>query len=823
VTRVHRIKSVRIRTIVLAMALTMAASALFQIDSYRKAKRVGEINKRDAHVRDVLAAIASLRSAVQEAVIGQRGYLLTGGSQDLELYRSAADRVTGLLGQVGDLTANDPAQAEYARRLRPLIVRELEDLEDGVDVPRERGRGAAGGAGARAEADARSTDEIRRVMDGMTDEAQQVRSRCLAETQAVAAAQARSLVVAAAYRVGVLLSGCTLILLQQARQRRTEQQCRQSEELFRNAFDHAATGMALADETGRWLRVNRALCDLVGYAEGELLRRDCRSITHAEDHGAERDATEALTAGRVDSYQLEKRYLHKDGRVVPAVLTKSLVRDEGGRPQTFISQIQDITERKRAEDRLRHQSLHDALTGLPNRLLLGERIQRGIDRARQDPDYRLAVLFLDLDRFKLINDSLGHAAGDKLLTTVAERLGRCVRGGDGVGTGQGEGGGGGHVVARLAGDEFTVLLEGLRGPGDAEVVAERILWELAKPVEFGGQEIRTSASIGIVHHGDGRRYETARELLADADAALYKAKAAGRGGFAVFDADMQQSALARLRLAGELRRAVEHGQFVLHYQPIVSLEDRQVAGFEALVRWEHPERGLLGPEDFIDVAEETGLIVPLGNWVLQEACRQLAHWRRQYRQRRPLQSQPTVTGGADLFVTVALSRKQLVEPGLVRLVRDLKEQRPGAFDEGGLRVKIGEPVLMQDLELVNGTLKELRSAGVRVWVGNFGAGITSLGCLRSTGLDGLKIDRRAVGSAADHRDSAAVVHSVLELARNLGLQVVAEGLETAEQVAMLQAMGCDLGQGFYFAPPLAAGEAEQQLNAGLRAALARPA
>lgn len=376
------------------------------------------------------------------------------------------------------------------------------------------------------------------------------------------AAQARSLVFASIYRVFVLLAGCSLILRQQAIQRRTEQMCRQSEEFFRNAFDHAATGMALADESGRWMKVNRALCEILGYAEEELLRTSAPSITHADDVEKQRRAVEELKAGRVDGYQLEKRYLHKDGHTVWALVTQSLFRDERGRPQTFITQIQDITQRKEAEDRLRHQSLHDALTGLPNRLLLNERIQRGIERACQDPDYRLAVLFLDLDRFKQINDSLGHAAGDKLLTTVAERLRHCVRDRDTVGASgcagatAGEGSGGdGHTVGRLAGDEFTVLLDGLRSPCDAERVAERILRELARPVEFGGRQIRTGASIGIVH-ADGPRYTSAQQLLADADAALYQAKAAGRGRYVVFEPDGQQHAVEPLRLPSDLRAAV---------------------------------------------------------------------------------------------------------------------------------------------------------------------------------------------------------------------------------------------------------------------------
>jgi predicted signal transduction protein with EAL and GGDEF domain len=470
---------------------------------------------------------------------------------------------------------------------------------------------------------------------------------------------------------------------------------------------------------------------------------------------------------------------------------------------------------------LRHQSRHDALTGLPNRLFLEERLRQGIERAKQDPDYRLAVLFLDLDRFKQINDSLGHAAGDKLLVTVAERLRRCVRGGDLVtGTGNVEAadedaGGAGHTVARLAGDEFTIVLDGLRTPDEAERVAARILRELDLPLEFGGQQIRAAASIGIVH-AVGRCYTTAAQLLADADAALYKAKAGGRGRFVVFDADAQQSALERLRLASELRRAIEQGQFVLHYQPIVSLLDGQVAGFQVMPRWDHPERGLLLPDQFLDLAEETGLAEPLGDWVLQQGSRQLVDWKKRYPRHWPSQSLralPAAPGDPGMFMIVALSKKRLADPALIHRVRALQQERQDALGDGWLRVTVAEPALMQDVDAVNVILAELRSAGVRIWIDNFGSGVTSLECMRSTALDGVKIDGRVVGSASGRRDYAAVLYSVLELARNLHLQVVADGLETAEQVMMLQAMGCNLGQGSYFGLPVAASEAEKMLEA----------
>lgn len=806
-----RIRSTSTRSIVFVVALTLAASAVFQIHSYQRARRMEEIGRRDAHVRGVLAALAVLRSATQDAIIGRNGYSLSGNAASLNLYRTAADRIPQILHEVGDLTTNEPAQAELVRQLEPLVDDELTDLAQSDDTAQQQSDEVR--ASASNVLNTRWTLQIRQILDAMTDQEQQVRASDLEQTRDAASTQARALLIASAYRVFVLIGGCTLILRQQARQRRTERLLRQSEEFFRNAFVHAATGIALANASGRWVRVNRALCELLGYAPQELLQIAPTSITLPEELAKERAAIEHLIAGNVDSHQLETCYIHKSGHPVWAVVTRSLVRDEKGRPQTFISQIQDVTERKRAEDQLRHQSQHDALTGLPNRLLLDERIRRGLERASKDPEFRMAVLFLDLDRFKLINDSLGHAAGDKLLITIAQRLRGCVRGSDWLE----------HTVARLAGDEFTVLLEGFRSPADAERVAQRILDELSGAVDIDGRQIHAGASIGIVH-ASGCHYATASQVLADADAALYTAKAAGRGRYAVYDASAQESAVQRLRLAGELRRALEHEQFVLHYQPIVSLIDRRVVGFETLLRWNHPDRGMLASDQFIDLADEAGLTVPLGNWVLQQSSQQLAGWKLERETRHRPQLQPGASspaGGADPFFIVAFSCKQLVDHGLAQRVRDL--QRQHALQDGWLRVTIPEPVLMQNPEGVNAILAELRSAGARAWLDNFGSGVTALSCLRSTVLDGLKIDGRSVESPDNRRESAAIIHSVLELARNLRLQVIAGGLETAEQVTMLQAMGCELGQGSYFGEPLLAAEAGRSLDACLPSILARSA
>ena len=452
---------------------------------------------------------------------------------------------------------------------------------------------------------------------------------------------------------------------------------------------------------------------------------------------------------------------------------------------------------KRAGERMAHQALHDALTGLPNRTLFQDRVGRCLARARRDGGYRFAVLFLDLDRFKVVNDSLGHAAGDKLLTAVAARLAECVREADGVARVGGGDGRAERVVARMGGDEFTVLLDGLGEPGDAARVAERILAAVGRPVEFEGHEIATSASIGVVIGGPD--YGSHEDVLRDADAAMYEAKARGKNRYAIFDEAVHATAVARLRLESDLRRAIERGELVLHYQPIVSLRTRDVVGLEALVRWRRDGR-LVSPADFIPVAEETGIIVPVGRWVLAEACRQMAAWRAKHPSLPPA------------WVSVNVSRRQLGDPELVaHVARVIGES---GVDPSLVKLELTESVIMEDGEAARRTLLRLKELGVRVSMDDFGTGYSSLSCLHRFPIDELKVDRSFVLDHDGRRDAAAVVYAVVNLAHNLGIRVVAEGLEHAEHVAFLQALDCDYGQGFLFAPPLEAGEAEAFLLRG---------
>jgi diguanylate cyclase (GGDEF)-like protein/PAS domain S-box-containing protein len=431
---------------------------------------------------------------------------------------------------------------------------------------------------------------------------------------------------------------------------------------------------------------------------------------------------------------------------------------------------EEITGRRAVEEQLRHEALHDALTGLPNRLLFLEHLARALLRQRRTPEHQFAVLFLDLDRFKVVNDGLGHHVGDELLVAVAGRLLGCVRGTD--------------TVARFGGDEFAVLLDGIP---DLEFVlgaAERIQETVSAPVALSGYEVYTSASIGVAL--SGAAYGRPEYLLRNADMAMYRAKAAGMGRTEVFDRAMHARALLRLQTETDLRHALERGEFRVFFQPVVGLGDGGVAGVEALVRWKHPERGWVGPGEFIAAAEETGLISALGRWVLGEACRCVRAW--------------DAAGCPPVWASVNLSVKQFVQP-------DLAAQVAAALDASGLapdrlRLEVTESVVADDLEAAAATLRRLRALGPRVYMDDFGTGYSSLSYLHRLPLDGLKVDRSFVSRIGTEESAAALVRTIAALGSSLGLAVVGEGVETPAQLAALRALEFDFAQGFHLCPPL---------------------
>ncbi len=553
----------------------------------------------------------------------------------------------------------------------------------------------------------------------------------------------------------------------------------ESAERFRSAFDYSAIGMALVSSEGRWLQVNHSLCALLGYTESELLATDFLKVTHPDDLGAALANIRQLLKGQIPTYQMEKRYIHKSGHEVWVTWSVSLVREQHSNSVHLIFQIQDITNRKLAEQQLHHDAFHDALTGLPNRALFMDHLKLAIARSQRHSDQMFAVLYLDLDRFKIINDSLGHMIGDNLLIGIARRLEECLRPGD--------------TVARLGGDEFTVLIEDINSEGEAITVAERIHKELAVPFNLSGREVFTTISIGIAT--SATVYERAEEILRDADTAMYRAKSLGKSRHEIFDKAMHARALNILQLETDLRRAVERQEFFLQYQPIVDLDGFKLRGFEALVRWRHPERGFISPIDFIPVAEETGMIAPIGEWVLREACTQMQRW------------QAIFPSDPPLSISVNLSGRQFTQNDLIQKVADILSETK--ILPNSLKLEITESVVMENIEMATGMLKELRALGVQLSIDDFGTCYSSLSYLHRFPIDTLKIDRSFVTDMSENNENTEIVRTIVMLAQNLGMDVVAEGVETNEQLALLRKLGCEYGQGYFFSKPVHTDGAEK--------------
>jgi diguanylate cyclase (GGDEF)-like protein len=428
-----------------------------------------------------------------------------------------------------------------------------------------------------------------------------------------------------------------------------------------------------------------------------------------------------------------------------------------------------------SKDHFRHAAFHDALTNLPNRALLTENLKFVIERAKNHEDYQFAVLFLDLDRFKNVNDSLGHSIGDQLLIAMARRLESCIREVD--------------MVARLGGDEFAILLDGIASGGDATNMARRIQEKLTSPFNLSGHEVFTTTSLGIALSSTG--YDHPENMLRDADTAMYRAKAQGKACYEVFDKGMHTHAVYVLQMENDLRRALEREEFLVYYQPIVSLDNGQLAGFEALIRWQHPDRGFINPSDFIPLAEDTGLIVPIGEWILKRACEQLAKWQWQSPVNR------------HLFMSVNLSSKQISQPELVDVIRDTLEETH--VEAKHIKLEITESAVMDNAEMAVRLLKRLKALGVGLSIDDFGTGYSSLGYLHRFPVNTLKIDRSFVGRIGEQTENSEIVRTIISLAENMGMDVVAEGVETLNQLSHLRGLKCQYGQGYLFSRPVDAG------------------
>jgi len=661
-------------------------------------------------------------------------------------------------------------------------------------------------------------------------------------------------------------------------------------ERFRSTFYDAPIGMAVVSLDGRYLRVNRSLCEILGYSEGHLLNTTYGAITYPEDFDASMEYVRRVLEGETQKYQLEKRYVHADGHPVWVLLSVSLIRDTEGRPLCFIAHVQDISERKRVEEelrldeerlrgladaaleglvisdggmileanqalldifgytlsemvgrsvlefvvpndrdqvrqnilsgfeepyeivglrkdgtrlelevrgkafsyrgrvvrvtavrditkrkalerRLRQQALYDLLTGLPNRALFMDRLSGALARGRRRRR-RVAVMFVDLDNFKFVNDSLGHHAGDELLVTLSKGLRACLRLED--------------TLARLGGDEFAVLLEDVADEGEATRLAERIVEELRVPFTLDNKEVFITPSIGIALNDSSQ--DSPDGLLRKADIAMYWSKKEGKARYQLFEPSIEAQSTERTRLEHDLRRALEHDEFGLCYQPVVGVDSGRIMGVEALVRWKHPERGLVLPEEFVPLAEETGLIVPIGKRVLREACRQAREWQERYSSDRPF------------VVGVNLSARQLEHPGLADEVEEAL--RDSGLDPRALTLEITEGAVVKDEERNIDAMRRLGALGIRFALDDFGTGYSALAYLRRLPVGLLKLDRSFMEKLGEDGEAEVLLSGVISITSGLGLYVLAEGVETPEQLALVKSLGCDLAQGNYFSEPL---------------------
>lgn len=559
-------------------------------------------------------------------------------------------------------------------------------------------------------------------------------------------------------------------------QKQVQDELQESQQRYQLLFDSNPHSVWVYDlETLNFLAVNEAAIKHYGYSRQEFCQLTLKDLRPEEDI--------SILLEQVDQFQsLETfitrivRHRKKDGTIIDVEVASQPITFDGKRARLVLST--DITERKRAEEQLIHNALHDALTGLPNRALFLEHLRHAIERNEQHRPKPFAVLFLDFDHFKIINDSLGHMEGDNLLRLIAQRLNNCLRPGD--------------IIARLGGDEFTILLDDLGETSNVIQIVERIQSDLKFPFKLNGSEVFSSASIGIALSKDSN-YTKPENMLRDADIAMYRAKANGKAQHQLFNQTMHEQANHRLQLETELRYALKNEEFCLYFQPIINLQTDRIKGFESLVRWQHPTRGIVSPLEFIPVAEETGLIIPLGLWILHQSCLQLRQWQTEYK------FNPSLT------MSVNLSCKQFLQKDLVEQV--IKIMNETGIETNSLRLEITESYLMEDSETAITIMNRLRAAGTKLSIDDFGTGYSSLSYLHQLPINYLKIDRSFVSQTHVKPENREIVRTIISLAKNLNLEVIAEGIETIEQANYLKSLNCNYGQGYLYAKPVDAQQA----------------
>ncbi|GAA2748164.1 putative bifunctional diguanylate cyclase/phosphodiesterase [Kitasatospora cinereorecta] len=588
---------------------------------------------------------------------------------------------------------------------------------------------------------------------------------------------------AAALRERTLREQETIRLAADTARQEVEKALRASEARFRALFESAAIGIGLGDTDGNILAVNRALGEIFGGGPEDMTGVRVNDLVHPEDTPGVWEAYEELIGGKREYFQFDKPYYRRDGEVVWTHLTVSLIRDDDGTPLYQVAMLEDITDRYRLQERLRHQATHDPLTGLPNRAAFFERLEKLFEEP--EPGARFGLCYVDLDGFKVVNDSLGHDMGDQLLTAVAGRLDAALSPL-------------GHLVARLGGDEFVVLLENCRGEQEAVAAAKTVLAALAKPVLIGDHKLAVGASVGVLE----RRIATTTPGAAvrAADLTLYRAKEAGRGRWTLFDPKENARAVSRYAVSVRMPAALDRGEFFIDYQPMVDLADGSMAGVEALVRWRHPQLGVLGPDEFVGVAEETGLIMPLGRWVLEQACGQAADWVARFGDRAPK-------------LSVNLAVRQARNAGLVSDIDRIL--RSTGLDPARLQLEITESTVVGPEDEALKALHALVDMGVSLAVDDFGTGWSNLAYLRDLPVSALKIAGSFVGDlhdpAKDTHLGWRIVSGLVSLAHTLGLTVTAEGVESRADAERLRLMGCDWAQGWHFGRPVRPGEIARRI------------
>jgi diguanylate cyclase (GGDEF)-like protein/PAS domain S-box-containing protein len=567
---------------------------------------------------------------------------------------------------------------------------------------------------------------------------------------------------------------------------RFAQACAQAEARFHALFAGAAVGMGICDLQGRILEVNQALADMLGYTIAELCQLNVRQFARPDDEPETWVSFAAIASGERSHTRREKPFFRKDGSSVYTDMTTSLLRDADGRPLYMVSVMQDITERRLLDERLRHQAGHDPLTGLPNRRLFFEQMAEVFDGA--SPDRRVGLCYLDLDGFKVVNDTMGHDVGDRLLIAVADRIQQCVAAL-------------GHMVARVGGDEFVVLVTESSGIDEVTEVARAALATLDAPVRIDGHDLSTSASVGVVERpviGTN-----VGEMMKAADTTLYWAKSDGKRRWMLFDPDRHNREVARYTLAATMPAALNRGEFTVDYQPLVRLADSAVVGVEALVRWRHPQFGLLLPGRFIDLAEESSLIVPLGGWVLEEACRQTRAWQAEF-------------AGVGPYVSVNLAIRQIQDPAIVSAVGRILDQT--GLDPTLLHLELTENAVMTTAGQPLENLRALASMGLRIAIDDFGTGYSNLAYLCNLPVHTLKLAGSFVdglcGPSGSGQAKERIIAALIGLAHGLGLTATAEGVETKEQAERLRDLGCDTAQGWHFGRPSKPAEIAALLRAG---------